>query len=131
MTSPGHPEVGPELRALAQAILDRLDPIVRAVAAMADETQRGTGNCQQVWCPVCALAALASGEQHPMLTLIAEHSVVLMTMIRDMAAEPPPADHDEKVPGETPPDNPDSGAGYQPIPIVIETAGVETLGCED
>ena len=29
-----HPDLGPELRALAQAILDRLDPAVRAGAAM-------------------------------------------------------------------------------------------------
>ena len=34
MTGP-HSDIGPELRALAQAILDRLDPAVRAAAAMA------------------------------------------------------------------------------------------------
>ena len=35
------------------------------------------GKCQQVWCPFCALAALVTGEQHPLLTVIAEHSVGL------------------------------------------------------
>ena len=44
----------------------------------------GPGKCQQVWCPVCALAALVSGEQHPLLTVIAEHSVALLTVVRAM-----------------------------------------------
>lgn len=86
--SPAHSDIGPELRQLAQAILDRLDPAVRAAAAAAGEALRGPGRCQQVWCPVCALAALASGEQHPLLNLIAEHSVTLLTVIRTMAADP-------------------------------------------
>jgi hypothetical protein len=87
MTSP-HPDIGPELRQLAQAILDRLDPTVRAAAAAAGAALRGPGKCQQVWCPVCALAALASGEQHPLLNLVAEHSVTLLAMVRAMAADP-------------------------------------------
>lgn len=80
-----HPDLGPELRALAQAILDRLDPAVRAGAAMA--SGGGQGKCQQVWCPVCALAALVNGEQHPLLTVVAEHSVALVTVIRTIIAE--------------------------------------------
>ena len=41
---------------------------------------------------VCA--ALATGEQHPLLTLIAEHSVALVAMIRAMTTDVanPPAD---------------------------------------
>lgn len=131
-SSPGHPEVGPELRALAQAILDRLDPVVRAAAAMATDTLRGPGRCQQVWCPVCALAALASGEQHPMLTVIAEHSVVLMTMVRDLVAEPAaaaentPQRNGEPVPDETPAATAESPNRYQPIRIVIESDALES-----
>src|SRR6201991_2419145 len=96
-----HPDIGPELRQLAQAILDRLDPAVRLAAARAAGSGDGPGRCQQVWCPVCALAALATGEQHPMLDVIAEHSVALLTVIRAVIengasgasganAEPPP-----------------------------------------
>src|SRR5262249_48119370 len=70
-----HPELGPELRRLAQAILDGIDPAVRLAAARAAGGGVGTGKCQQVWCPVCALAALATGDQHPLLTVVAEHSV--------------------------------------------------------
>ncbi|MCB0943199.1 MAG: hypothetical protein KDB72_23515 [Mycobacterium sp.] len=117
-----HPDIGPELRQLAQAILDRLDPAVRSAAAMA--TAAGPGKCQQVWCPVCALAALVSGEQHPMLTVIAEHSVALMAMIRAMvgdldAPQPPP---DGTAPGSGDAARTDAAGPtrYQPIPITVE-----------
>ena len=49
MSTP-HSDIGPELRRLAQVILDRLDPAVRAAATMATETLSGPGRCQQVWC---------------------------------------------------------------------------------
>ena len=91
---------------------------------MAAETLRGPGRCQQVWCPVCALAALASGEQHPMLTAIAEHSVTLMALVRAMIADPQ-APESGSASGEDPADAPDGPAQdasrYQSIPIVIET----------
>lgn len=126
-----HPDLGPELRQLAQAILERLDPAVQAAAAMAVEALRGSGRCQQVWCPVCALAALVSGEQHPMLNVIAEHSVALMSVIRAMAADPQkPAGDGEAAPappadGDAPPPVPDappaSNGRYHHIPIVVET----------
>ena len=134
MTSSGHPDIGPELRALAQAVLDRLDPAVRAAAAMATESLRGPGRCQQVWCPVCALAALVSGEQHPMLTVIAEHSVTLMAVIRAMVADAPVSADAPEPPaaGAASPTGPNgagdapeipstNGTRYQHIPIVIET----------
>ena len=91
---------------------------------MASAAGAGPGKCQQVWCPVCALAALVSGEQHPMLTVIAEHSVALMAMIRAMVG-------DLEAP-QSPPTGPRPGPGggagtdasgptrYQPIPITVE-----------
>ncbi|MFZ4372109.1 MAG: hypothetical protein ACOYO2_02670 [Mycobacterium sp.] len=121
MSTP-HPDIGPELRRLAQAILDRLDPAVRAAATMATETLSGPGRCQQVWCPVCALAALVSGEQHPLLVMIADHSVALMAVIRTMAADPATAATSEPPPpGDR--DHSDSTATdrrYQDIPIIVE-----------
>ena len=123
-----HSDIGPELRQLAQAILDRLDPAVRSAAAMAAESLRGPGRCQQVWCPVCALAALVRGEEHPMLTVIAEHSVALMTVIRTMAADPGARGPAEDLPADeqTPPEDTVAGPAhngngrYQHIPIVVE-----------
>lgn len=113
-------ELGPELRKLAQAILDSLEPAVRAAALLAPGD--GPGKCQQVWCPVCALAALVTGEEHPLLTIVAEHSVALFTVIRAAVSEtggahpPPPAGPSGGGGG--------GGAeprfGYQPIPVTIE-----------
>ncbi|ORB87179.1 hypothetical protein B1987_02485 [Mycobacterium kansasii] len=128
-----HTEIGPELRRLAQAILDGIDPAVRAAAAMASGSTGGkaAAKCQQVWCPVCALAALAGGEHHPLLTVIANHSVALLNVIRaivddiDRSAKPPPED----PPGggltsETPPENGSADTGaktrYQPIPVSLQ-----------
>jgi hypothetical protein len=125
--SGSHPDIPPELRQLAQAILDRLDPAVRLAAASA--AGNGAAKCQQVWCPVCALAALANGEQHPMLTVIAEHSVALLDVIRAMAGTaeardvPPPPDGPPGGPGTPGRDDepPPSGPGrYQHIPVTVE-----------
>jgi hypothetical protein len=128
MTGP-HPDIGPELRQLAQCILDKLDPAVRLAAARAAGSGDGPGKCQQVWCPVCALAALVAGEQHPLLTGIAEHSVALLAVIRaiiegaEHAGKPP-----EPPPGTPPPpggpgpeEPPPTGPGrYQHIPVTVE-----------
>lgn len=123
-----HADIGPELRRLAQSVLDRLDPAVRAAAAMAGESMRGPGRCQQVWCPVCALAALISGEQHPMLTVIAEHSVTLMSVIKAMVDTDTDTDTNSSPPAA--PDTADEADGVPPpsssvrfhhIPIVLET----------
>ncbi|BBX61955.1 hypothetical protein MSAS_11290 [Mycobacterium saskatchewanense] len=126
--SGAHPDIGPELRRLAQAIVDGIDPAVRAAAALTAGAGVGTGKCQQVWCPVCALAALATGEQHPLLTVIADHSVALLEVIRgivdgvDGSPEPPEGGG---PPTGGPPGGPSDGDGdsrtrYQPIPITVE-----------
>lgn len=128
--SGAHPDLGPELRRLAQAILDGIDPAVRTAAALTAGAGVGTGKCQQVWCPVCALAALATGDQHPLLTIIADHSVALLEVIRGIVDD---IDRSAKPPPDGPPGGggaqPDSGAAagdatvktrYQPIPITVE-----------
>ena len=131
--SGAHPDIGPELRRLAQAILDGIDPAVRTAAALTAGAGVGTGKCQQVWCPVCALAALATGDQHPLLTVIADHSIALLEVIRgivddiDRSAKPPPPP--DGPPGGGPGGEPDAEgpAGdatvktrYQPIPVTVE-----------
>lgn len=118
-----HTDLGPELRQLAQAILDKVDPAVRLAAARAAAAAAGEpGKCQQVWCPVCALAAVVNGEQHPLLQMIAEHSVALLAVIRavlDDAADsdapgPPDGGPDQPPPGDSPPGR------YQHIPVTVE-----------
>jgi hypothetical protein len=121
-----HSDIGPELRQLAQAILDRLDPAVRLAAARAAGSGDGAGRCQQVWCPVCALAALVAGEQHPLLDVIAEHSVSLLTVIRALVegadtsgSAAPPEGPPPGGPGSDEP--PPTGPGrYQHIPVTVE-----------
>jgi hypothetical protein len=107
-------------------ILDRLDPAVRLAAARAAGSGDGPGKCQQVWCPVCALAALVAGEQHPLLSIVAEHSVALLTVIRAMVEnierppEPPPeSPPPDAGPGGDEPPPPDPGR-YQHIPVTVE-----------
>ena len=96
---------------------------MRAAAAAAAGAD-GPGKCQQVWCPVCALAALVSGEQHPLLTVIAEHSVALLTVVRAMVSdiESTPGRQPPPDPTDPPPDGPPpSGPGrYQHIPVTVE-----------
>lgn len=129
-----HADVGPELKRLAQAILDGIDPTVRAAAAMVSGAGVGTGKCQQTWCPVCALAAVVTGEQHPLVTVIADHSVALLQVVRaivddiDRSAQPPP----DGSPGGLPDDQAGDSATatgsaassmktpYQAIPITVE-----------
>jgi hypothetical protein len=125
----GHSDIGPELRRLAQTILDGIDPAVRAAAALTAGAGVGTGKCQQIWCPVCALAALATGDQHPLLTAIADHSVALLEVIRDIVND---IDRSAK-PTPEPPNGPPNGPAapgdakdvmsrtrYQPIPVTRE-----------
>ncbi|GBE66563.1 hypothetical protein MFM001_30250 [Mycobacterium sp. MFM001] len=121
-----HPDIGPELRKLAQTILDGIDPAVRAAAMRASGGGPGTGKCQQVWCPVCALAALVTGEQHPLLTVIAEHSVALLAVIRAIIAEvdgtmtPPPQGPPGGGAAEPPAPEPAAKSRYEPITITVE-----------
>jgi hypothetical protein len=128
-----HSDLAPELRQLAQTILDRLDPAVRLAVARAAGSGDGPGKCQQVWCPVCALAALVAGEQHPLLTVIAEHSVALLAVIRAIVEEGADSAAGSQRPDEPPPDGPPSPGGpgggepppagpgrYQHIPVTVE-----------
>jgi hypothetical protein len=123
-----HPDIGPELRQLAQTILDRLDPAMRLAAARAAGSGDGPGKCQQVWCPVCALAALVAGEQHPLLTVVAEHSVALLAVVRAIVEEGAGTATPPEPPEAPPPSGPPSGdeppptepGRYQHIPVTVE-----------
>lgn len=126
-----HPDLGPELRQLAQLILDRVDPAIRLGLLTLLSGAEGSAKCEQVWCPVCALAALVNDEQHPMLTVIAEHSTALLDMVSSVLGEragtgspQPPTDPsgppDPSVQSEPEP-MPSTGPGrYQHIPVIVE-----------
>jgi hypothetical protein len=125
--SGAHSEIGPELRRLAQAILDGIDPAVRMAAARTAGGEAGTGKCQQVWCPVCALAALATGDQHPLLTVIADHSIALLEVVRAIINDVSDIDRSPKPPPDGPPDDggapepqPAAKSRYEPIAVTID-----------
>lgn len=127
-----HPDIAPELRKLAEAILNGIDPAVRMAAAMTAGNGVGTGKCQQIWCPVCALAALATGDQHPLLTVIADHSIALLEVIRAIVEDldrssgpkpPPPRDGPPgggAAAGGTTAGEAEVRTRYQPIAVTIE-----------
>ena len=120
-----HPDIGPELGKLAQKILDQIDPAVRLAAARLVGAGAGTGKCQQVWCPVCALAAVVSGDEHPLLTVIAEHSVALLAVIRALVdqVDHPTTSPDTPPDGGTepaPPEEANRTSRYQPIAVTVE-----------
>jgi hypothetical protein len=124
-----HGDLPPELRRLAQTLLDRIDPAVRLAAARAQGASTSPGRCQQVWCPVCALMALVQGDQHPMLDVVAEHSVALLTLVRALLDDLDPGTPGPDGPGAPPPDagtpspaaEPPAGPGhYQHIPVQID-----------
>lgn len=106
-----------ELRQLAQTILAILDPAIQAAAALTSTAEREPGKCAQVWCPVCALGAVASGEQHPLLALIAEHGAGFVALIRTLAdggGSDSPTDAAPTKEGHA-----GSSGRYQPIPVTI------------
>lgn len=107
------PELGPELRALAQAVLAILAPLVHAGFTLIPGDDADPSGCQQVWCPVCAVAAVAAGERHPLATIVAEHGVALLSLLQTVASSPPAAA--PSAPAAAPP----ATSGYEPIPVTI------------
>lgn len=83
-----HAELTAELRALAETVLERLEPILQKVAAPAPAEESGDGDratCSTCsWCPLCALAALIRGEQHDLVTLLAGQASTLLTALREV-----------------------------------------------
>ena len=78
---------------------------------------------------MCALAALVSGEQHPLLTVIADHSVALLAVIRALVEDiettsgPGQPPEGPQPPGGGPEggEPPPTGPGrYQHIPVTVE-----------
>ncbi|RDI65288.1 hypothetical protein [Nocardia pseudobrasiliensis] len=105
-------EFAEELRLLAEAVLERVEPVLRRAAA---DGRPEWDAC--TWCPVCAAAALVRGEHHDVLTAIAENGTAIVTVLREALAGVPvdpvmPPDLDHEAPqhdSPAPPAGPDSG----------------------
>lgn len=130
-----HADLGADLRQLANQLLDKLEPIVTTAALLTEGAEPSP--CQEQWCPVCALAALVHDQDHPLLALIAEHSVTLMSAVRMAVADrspatppsPPPPDHPtgprpQDNPADPPPRDPaaevSAALRYHRIPVTVQ-----------
>ena len=113
-----HPDPSPELRKFARAVLDVLVPLGEALAAGVPPPTGEQSSCQQAWCPVCAMAALVCGEQHPMTTVVAEYAAVLVSMLGAVADHGGAPDPPSKAShGGMPP--PPAPGRYQHIPVIV------------
>ncbi|GGL04741.1 hypothetical protein [Nocardia jinanensis] len=80
----GVAEFADELRLLAEAVLERVEPVLRDAAA---DGQPEWNNC--TWCPLCAAAALVRGEHHEVLATVAAHGTAIVTVLREALAGAP------------------------------------------
>ena len=93
-----------QLSTVVDGLRGDLAPALKMVQSVSGEGER--------------IAALVSGEQHPLLTVIAEHSVALLSVVRamveDIESSPGPP---QPPPDEPPPPGPNR---YQHIPVTVE-----------
>ncbi len=88
----GHAGVTGELRALAEAALERLGPALerlRPDPADLDRDDPGSPTACAV-CPVCAVIAALRGERPELLMRVAEQVSGLVALLRAVLAEPEP-----------------------------------------
>ncbi|MEC3958419.1 hypothetical protein VMT65_35675 [Nocardia sp. CDC153] len=101
---PGHPdenlgEFAEELRLLAEAVLERVEPVLRRTAS---DGRTEWSSCS--WCPVCAAAAIVRGEHHDVVAAIADHGTAIVTVLREALAGVPV---DPVIPPDLDPDSPE------------------------
>ncbi|MFQ6393816.1 hypothetical protein ACLMAJ_10195 [Nocardia sp. KC 131] len=80
----GLSEFAAELKLLAEAVLERVEPVLRHAAV---EGTTDWSSCS--WCPVCAAAALVRGEHHDVLAAVADHGTAIITVLREALAGVP------------------------------------------
>jgi hypothetical protein len=104
------PEALEELRALADALLDRVEPWLRAGA---EPVEGPAGDASCGWCPLCALAATLRGERPELSRRLAEQGVGWLSAVRALLDA-----HDESCATTPPgPEEPVSASRVQRIPV--------------
>ncbi|WP_282784696.1 hypothetical protein [Nocardia sp. CC201C] len=98
-------EFAAELRLLAEAVLERVEPVLRKTAA---DGRAEWSSC--AWCPVCAAAALLRGEHHDVVAAIADHGTALVTVLREALAGVPV---EPIIPPEVDPDSPEYAGAHR------------------
>ncbi|MBF6165098.1 hypothetical protein IU486_09965 [Streptomyces gardneri] len=120
----GVAEFAEELKLLAEAVLERVEPVLRRAA----DGQVEWSSCS--WCPVCAAAALVRGEHHDVLAALADHGTAIVTVLREALAGVPvepvmPTDADPETGaphrhGRREDAEDGEGPGYVDIPVTIK-----------
>ncbi|WP_174185577.1 hypothetical protein [Nocardia barduliensis] len=117
----GVAEFAEELKLLAEAVLERVEPVLRRAA----DGQVEWSSCS--WCPVCAAAALVRGEHHEVLAAVADHGTAIVTVLREALAGvpvepvmPTDADPETGAPHRHGPTGDDERPRYVDIPVTIK-----------
>ena len=111
-----------ELRQLAEELLDRVEPALRRAAG--DDGKQPWEGCS--WCPVCAAAALLRGEQHQVLTALADHGSAMVVILREALSGVPAQREPVERPTPDATQVEDGGmsgqptAGFVDIPVTIK-----------
>lgn len=113
-----HPNLGIDLPQLAGSLLAFLEPLLEAAATYVTPSDGEPGRCQQAWCPVCAIVAVASGEEHPMVAVVTDHAAGLVSLLRAIATPDLPDPPNGGGPTE-PAERPDGPGNYEPIQVTI------------
>ncbi|WP_233434448.1 hypothetical protein [Nocardia yamanashiensis] len=98
-------EFAEELRLLAEAVLERVEPVLRRTAS---DGRANWDNCS--WCPVCAAAAIVRGEHHDVVAAIADHGTAIVTVLREALAGVPV---DPVIPPDLDPESAEFHAHHQ------------------
>ena len=88
----GHEGIGEDLRVLAMAALDRIDPVLdrlRSGAAGGEGASVAPDTCAS--CPICAVIAALRGERPELAVRLAEHAAGLVAVLRTALEEGAPA----------------------------------------
>lgn len=113
-------ELGAELRALADVLLDRLEPWLQTLAAPAEDDD-GPGSAPGAvattcaWCPVCALVAAVRGERPELGRRLAEQGTGALAALRLLLDEHGAHPHPSGPAGTTP----DAPAPSRVQPITV------------
>ncbi len=83
----GHDGIGEDLRVLALAALDRIDPMLDRLRAEPE----GDAPEACATCPLCAVIAALRGERPELGARLAEHAAGLVTVLRAALQEGAPA----------------------------------------
>ncbi len=90
-----------ELRALADVLLEKVEPWLRSGTAPTERAD-SAGDCG--WCPLCALAAALRGQRPELTRRLAEQGAGWLTAVRalleahDSACAQPPRDEQDPPP---------------------------------